>query len=259
MLTDVGLGLVAPFRGLAFTLARPALWPWVALPVALMVFAILGVTWGVWTWTPGAFAAAFPPPGPGLLASLYWAAVAYVMLVLFVAGVVVAWAASTVLATPFYDVLAANVEAAVNDRPEPPLTLSLLLGDAARSIAHTFLASLLFGAGSFALLLVGFVPVVDLLVPFAELGLAALFVARELLDFPLSRRRLSFVEKLVFFRAHFWAFAGLGAVSTVLLCVPVLNFVSMPAAVVGATLLVVQLESAAGRASAASERPSVRT
>ena len=181
-------------------------------------------------------------PDGGLLFGLWWGLVGYVMLVLFAAGAVVAWAASTLLATPFYDVLAERVEAEVTDHTPPRLTVAIALGDAGRSIAHTLLAGLLFAGASSLLALLALVPVLDVLVPFAELGLTALFVARELLDFPLSRRRLPFGDKLAFFWAHLGPFAGLGAVATALLWVPVLNLIVMPAAVVGATLLVVRLE-----------------
>lgn len=222
--------------------ARTTLWPWIAVPAALMGVGITGVAWWVWTWTPAAFAAVLPPPDNGLLFALYWGMIGYVMLVLFAAGAVVAWAASTLLATPFYDVLAERVEAELLDQEPPRLTLEVALGDAARSIAHTLLGGALFAVASTMIGLLAMVPVVDMLVPFAELALTALFVARELLDFPLSRRRLSFQAKLVFLWAHLGPFAGLGAIATALLWVPLLNLVVMPAAVVAATLLVVRLE-----------------
>ena len=236
-------GVSVLFEGLRFLAARTALWPWVALPAALMGVGVFSVAWWVWTWTPAAFAAVLPAPDGGLLFGLWWGLVGYVMLVLFAAGAVVAWAASTLLATPFYDVLAERVEAELLDREPPALTVELALGDAARSIGHTLLAGALFGLASALVALLALVPFVDVLVPFAELGLTALFVARELLDFPLSRRRLAFGDKLAFFWAHLGPFAGLGAVATALLWVPVLNLIVMPAAVVGATLLVVRLDA----------------
>jgi CysZ protein len=243
VLVRFGVGFAAPFRGAAFLAARPVLWCWVGLPVALMAAGVVFAAWFVWTQLPGLVMAFAPPPSGGPFVGLWFGLLLVLMGLAFVVAVVVIGSAATVLATPFYDVLADRVEAEVRGEPPPPVTLDVVLRDAARSIAHTVLALALYAAAIGILGVLGLVPGVDLVVPVLGGAVTATFLARELLDVPLARRRAGFGAKLAYLWRHFAAFEGLGLAATLLLWVPLLNFLSMPMAVVGATLLYCRLEA----------------
>lgn len=241
-LARFGTGATYPFRGLGFLARRPHLWGWIAVPVTLLVGMLVTAAWLVLRYVPLVLGAVVAPPANAGLAFFWWLAAVLLMLVLFAAAAVVLWAVSSLLATPFYDALAERVEHEVLGESAPYASWSVVLGDAARSIAHTLLALALYVALSAVVFAIGFVPAVGaVLSPVLGAIVTATFVARELLDVPLARRRLGFGAKLAYLRRHLALFEGLGFTAMLLLWVPLLNFVSMPIAVVGGTLLYCRL------------------
>jgi uncharacterized protein involved in cysteine biosynthesis len=60
----------------------------------------------------------------------------------------------------------------------------------------------------------------------------------------LSRRQLGFRAKVDFMQAHSRATLGLGASTAVLLRIPLLNVLMLPMGIVGATLMVLEVEDA---------------
>jgi len=68
-------------------------------------------------------------------------------------------------------------------------------------------------------------------------GATVWFVGQELMDVPLSRRRMSLRDKLGVLRDHRASVAGLGGVTALALLIPLANLVVMPIAVLGASLL----------------------
>jgi CysZ protein len=236
------------FHGFRHLWQRPRLWIWAAIPIALMVGLVIGsflltfsaVPWlmaHLWAW----------PGGPGLgraLGRTVWIVVAAVLaFAVFAASVVIFWALSSLFATPFYDMLAEKVEQELLGIEQPPTPWIAIFSDAGQSVSHTLLALVLYG------LAVGFVALVELMPGIGTvlgtlLGVVvtAMFLASEVLDTPLARRRVSFATKIRFQARHFALFQGFGTAAMVLLAVPGVNFLSMPVAVVGGTLLYCRLE-----------------
>jgi CysZ protein len=236
-----GAGFAAPWHGAGFLIRRPNLWPWMIVPVVLLTIGLVAAAWVAWWLAPVLIGGIWPRPTGGAY-NLWRALVIVLGFLVFGVAAIVAWALSTVLATPFYDQMAERVEREVLGLPESPFDWRVALGDAWQSIVHTLLATALYVAISAVLFLLGLVPVVgSVLAPIGEIVLTTTFLARELLDMPLARRRVSFGAKLRYLWRHFALFEGLGASSALLLWIPLLNFVSMPIAVVGATLLYCRL------------------
>jgi CysZ protein len=75
------------------------------------------------------------------------------------------------------------------------------------------------------------------------LSFTALFLSREMMDGPMSRRRYRFRRKLRIVRSQLPLMLGFGMACAGLLWVPLLNFVFMPVSIVGGTLLFLTIES----------------
>ncbi len=149
---------------------------------------------------------------------------------------------ANVIAAPFNGLLAARVErmiapAGVPPRPTPEPTwqelllsplgeLNKLLYCIGWAIPLVLLSSLSF-----------FVPVIAPAVSVLWWLFGAWMLTLEYADYPLSRRGLTFREQRRLLRRHWPPALGFGGAVLLLTLIPVLNFLAMPAAVIGATLL----------------------
>jgi CysZ protein len=240
-------GALAPARGARWLLEHPSLWRWVALPIALTVGSILAALGLTWRYADDLLALWWPQPDGGL--AVVWAVVYGVFVVsLFVASTAFLWILGHIVAGPLYDRLAAEVEASLVQTGDEPFDWSVAIGDAAQSFVHSILgltAYILFAA---PLLLINLVPVFgSLLYALGGFSLTSLFLARDLLDVPLSRRRMTFLQKVDYLRDHLWLGLGLGAGTTLLLLVPLLDLLVLPCSVLGGTLLFLAIEVEEGR------------
>ena len=131
---------------------------------------------------------------------------------------------------------------------EAPFAWSVAIGDAAQSFVHSILGLTAYILLAAPLLLVNVVPVVgSVLYAVCGFSLTSLFLARDLLDVPLSRRRMSFLHKVDYLRDHLWLCLGLGLGTTMLLLVPLLDLLVLPCSVLGGTLLFLAIELEEGR------------
>ena len=81
------------------------------------------------------------------------------------------------------------------------------------------------------------IPGVNVLAPLFWFVFGAWTLAVQFADYPAENRNLPFAETLARLRSRRWAALGFGACATVALAVPLLNFLLVPVAVVGGTLL----------------------
>lgn len=244
-----GLGLLP--RAARLVGASPELRRLALVPILLMT-VLLGVAIAV-TLTQGPDLVGTLLPWPargGLLGTAargaWWVGSAALLLLVLMALALLAWVLGNVLASPFHDRLSERLEGLLRpDVPARALGLQAAVGDILQGLAHSGLAVVLWVACSCPLVLLEGVPLVGpILHTLASLGLAALFLAREVLDFSASRRRATFLDKLGTVRDHAPLALGLGLGTLALLAVPVLNLLSMPVAVAAGTLLYVELEAA---------------
>lgn len=239
------LGMSYPLRGTRFLLRHTHLWPWAAAPLLLTIWAIFGALWVAVGLSDDALHLFWPRPDPGeVMQTALWQLLARsIGLLVFVVSAVVLWVAGNMIASPFWDVLAEKSERLLLDRPEAPFDWRIALADAWMSIRHSALALLLYVLIMGPLLLLNLIPGLGtVLYTLLSWTITVLFVARELMDVPLSRRRTPFVAKLVWIRQHRQVVAGLGTTCTLMLAVPGVNLFVMPLAVMGATLLYCHLD-----------------
>jgi CysZ protein len=244
-----GLGLLP--RSLHWMLTRPTLWPYLALPIALTTALILGALAATWAWGTDVTTTFLPPPSTegwmGALALTLWkVSNGVVHLALFLGLSILSWFLGNALAAPFYELLSARVEGLVRGvELDEPFTLAQALRDVAQSLAHTTACLALWAALACPITALNLVPLAGQAVAFvAGLGVSGFFVAREALDHPMARRRMTLRRKLGLCWDHLATVEGLGVGITALLAIPFANFLSMPAAAIAGTLLYLDLQDA---------------
>lgn len=151
-----------------------------------------------------------------------------------------------IIAAPFNDALSEHVEEWRSGKPVSGGGLRALMGDVGRSVGlesaklaiyatimmPLFLLSLLVpGVGAVLYSGIGF-------------GLTIFYLALDYIDWPASRRGLDARARFGWVRGHVGVALGFGLGAWVLLFVPVLNLLLMPAAVCGGTLLYLDVEAA---------------
>lgn len=164
--------------------------------------------------------------------------------VLWLLGIFVLFALSSVIASPFNDALSEAVERLEAGTEAPPFTLRTLLRDLLRTLVVEAGKLLLYLGLVGPLFLVGlFVPAVAAVVGPLAFVLTALYLALDYVDWPLARRNQPAGARLRLLRRRFAPLLGFGAGVWMCLYVPLLNLFFMPAAVAGGTLLFLDLEA----------------
>lgn len=136
---------------------------------------------------------------------------------------------------PFYERIWRDIEARLGDAPSDDTTFWTGVGRGLRSFVSLTAISLLLGIGLFAL---GLVPVVGAPLSIAVgavLGGNAL--ALELTGYAMDARGVGVRERRRLLRERRARTLGFGMVTYLMFLVPILSVVTMPAAVVGATIL----------------------
>jgi CysZ protein len=241
-------GFRYPLAGLRHLVGNPRLWPYVVVPVFLTILMIGGAAWLAWTQGPAALELAWSQPtgegAAGSVALIAWnIALVVIRLLLFVLGAVAFYAIGGLVAIPFNDFLSQAVEESLLGGRNEPFTWGLFISDIRMSLGHSLLGLFLYVAVMIPVLLLNVIPVAGS-VASTVLGWSAtvVFLAREMLDGPLSRDRLPFGVKLTVLKSNKATMAGFGSATAAMLWVPGLNLFSIPCAVVGGTLLYCQLK-----------------
>jgi CysZ protein len=224
-------------RGWRLAFAGGGLTAWVLTPALLTAAVTAGGTWATWHYL-GAW---LDRHGGGHGLGGWLATIVLAVVALLTAYAL--YAASCVLATaPFAGVLSERAEHHATGTPVPPqpwgraIALSLRgVGQALLGvIAYLTIALVLFVVHSLALPLAP-------LVWAASLIQAALFFAFDAFNEPLHRRGARFGDKWRFIGAHLAESLGFGLIVAVVMMVPLVSVVVAPVAVVGGTLLYLEL------------------
>ncbi|HET7292858.1 MAG TPA: EI24 domain-containing protein [Vicinamibacteria bacterium] len=217
--------------GFLFLVRKPRLLPLAAVPALLAVFCLAGgLAAGLYAG-PTVEAALTPAPGRAssvvvaLLAASAWLAT-------LTAALALGLASALLLAAPVLDQLSKETErVATGASSDAGRGLSWEVRESLRS-------ALYFLAAAPLVLVVGMVPIVG-----PPLG--ALWAARalsfQLTEPSLARRGLGFGERRAWHRAWRPESVGFGLLALAVLIVPCANFALVPALIVGATRLVVEL------------------
>ncbi len=211
----------------------------VALPLAISTVLFGGAIW-LGASQLQRFSSVLQDALPSWLAWLHWLLWPLFVLVALVAFFFAFTLLANLIAAPFNGLLAERVtqlaQAATEPRPAPPPATSswrdLLLSPL------TELRKLLYYALWFIpLLVLAFFPVTTVVAPVLWAASGAWMLAQEYASYPLDQRGLSFREQRQLLRRYWPLTLGFGGMTLVLTLIPGCNFLVMPAAVIGATLM----------------------
>ena len=245
-------GVAYLVRGVVL-LTQPAIRRFVLIPLLLN-----GILFGLGIWYAyGWFQALLSWVNdllPSWLAWLQWLFVPVFIVAVVVTLFLTFALVANMLAAPFNGLLAEQVEFHLTGTfpAEEPMGWKMLLlqtpsliGNEAQKIFYA-----LIWAAPLVLLL--FVPVINVAVPFLWLIYAAWMLAIEYLDFPMGNRGMTGKQVRHFARQRRLVCLSFGGAVLLMTTLPFLNFLAMPAAVAGGTVLWVEQAPRAPRAPRAS-------
>jgi CysZ protein len=235
------VGAQCALRGLS-SLTKPGIRQYVVIPLLINTLVFTGALWWATTalapliggWVEAA--TAWLPDWLNWLASILVA----LLWLIFGAGALVAvfYTFSTIanlLASPFNGLLAEKVEhlhtGTVSD------TGISIWREIAVAPAQEIRKMLYFLVWAIPFLILFLIPGINIAAPFLWAAFSAWMLSLQYVDYPLGNRGLRFVEQRAMMRNNRQLSLGFGAVVLVLTMIPVVNFVAMPAAVIGATYL----------------------
>ncbi len=170
---------------------------------------------------------------PAFLHYLYYPMLIGSGLLVVIAGVFVAYLGQSILAVPFYSLLADRTLAPLNMKTEVPFEWRRWLRNSLRMLRISLMKTALFLTLGVILFAVSFVPVVNVVAVFGTL----LILAFDLLDFSFESLHYSFRQRLAYVARHKRMWAGMACGLGLTLLIPGLTLVIAPGAVVGAALL----------------------
>ena len=222
-------------EGLRLVLS-PGLRLFVILPVTVNLLLFIGLIY-LAVRQFGGWVDAFMPSLPDWLAFLE-----YILWPLFVTLVVLMvfftfTMLANIIAAPFNGFLAEKVEmVARGEDSSPPFSWAELLAMLPRTIGREARKLAYFAPRALALLILSFIPVINLAAAPLWLLFGTWMMAVQYIDYPADNNKMSWAEMMAWLRQRRWQSLSFGAVTYAALLVPVLNLLIMPAAVAGATL-----------------------
>ncbi|MEJ2202140.1 MAG: sulfate transporter CysZ [Desulfuromonadaceae bacterium] len=232
-------GFFTLFRGARFVQQHPGLLKYVLIPFLINLVVFSGsVYFGLDFFN--AKVIHLIPQGE----AWYWALLYYFLWVLavLVTAIVVFFLFTVIgnlIASPFNDLLSEKTERMLTGvMREEPFSLRTFGRDAVQTLMVELKKLSLFVILMLCLLLLNLIPVVgSLLYSVLAVMLTLFFLVVEYLGFVFSRKKLDFGEQRRYIFSRKTTMLGFGVGVMTLLAVPFLQFICIPVAVIGATLL----------------------
>lgn len=154
---------------------------------------------------------------------------------------------ANLIAAPFNGFLAEKVEVVLRGTDDfPPFSLSELGAMVPRTIGRELRKLGYFLPRAVLLLVLTFVPLINLLAIPLWLLFGVWMMAIQYIDYPADNNKLGWNEMLAWLREKRWQSLGFGGAVYLALLVPFVNILVMPAAVAGATLFWVRERARTG-------------
>ncbi len=151
------------------------------------------------------------------------------------------------IAAPFNGLLAERVEERLRGRVKnPPLQLTQVLSTFIPALISELNKIMYFALRALPLLILFLIPGVNIIASVLWMIFSAWILALEYADFPMGNHDIKFAEQRVLLQKKRFMVWGFGAAILLLLMIPIVNFLAMPTAVVGATVMWVEEFDQAG-------------
>jgi CysZ protein len=235
-------GFAYPFRALGYMLRRPGLWRYALLPVLVTATVLVALLAALMTWGDRISGWIWARPEDWYWLLLWYPFHVLVLLLLFALGAVTV---PGLVSSPFNKALSKRIEQTETGEKVEGQGLKAFfkglpgtLADELRKIAFLLGVHLV-------ILLLNLVPVAGhILYPAVAWSWTVLWLAAGYLAFSLSRHRRPFLDTPRTVRKNLMACAGFGSGVFLMLLVPLLNVLFVPVAVIGGTLLYLDLDRA---------------
>jgi CysZ protein len=239
MISDITKGAVCLGRGFQI-IWQPGVRLYVVMPLVINIVLFAGLIWfGYEQFSP--LVDKLVSYVPGFLDFLRW--IIWFTISIFTAIVVF------FTFTPIANIVAAPFNALLSEKIEARLTGKAIISNSSFiKMVHDSVLSQLrklvyILLWSVALLLISFIPVINFVSPFLWVIFGSWLLSLEYLDYPMGNHELDFKREKQILAARKGLALGFGGSVMALTSIPLLNFIVMPVAVAGATVLwVEQLE-----------------
>ncbi|MFQ5579917.1 MAG: sulfate transporter CysZ [Nitrospiria bacterium] len=145
------------------------------------------------------------------------------------------------IGAPFNGLLSEAVEEYLSCRPaKEEMGLKRMIAGLGPVLISEFRKIIYFLSRGLPLLMLFFIPLLNILAPFIWVGFSAWMLALEYADYPMGNHGILFVEQRTRLKEKRLIVLGFGGATLILLMIPFLNFIAMPTAVAGATLMWVE-------------------
>lgn len=235
-------GPLATLRGAKLLFGNPALIPLALVPALLTCLVSFVGVWLAIAYGDNVFALIWPDEPEGTFLGILWAIGAWFVRALATIAVlfVTPWLVMLV-GLPLCGPLAERADELLGGRSVD----GSLLGDISASIRSTVGMTIVGLVGGIALFFLGLIPgLAAFTAPFTIFVWTPLFLAFDLFDPALSRRRFGFRRKLGAVASSPVSALSVGLMGTLLLAVPIVNLIGLPIAVLAGVSAVRRLEDA---------------
>ncbi len=143
---------------------------------------------------------------------------------------------ANIIAAPFNGILSERVEQMLGGYEVADESLKELLAIIPQSIGREFAKLAYYIPRVILLLILSFIPGINLFAPFFWFVFGAWMMAIQYCDYPMDNNKVTFKQMLVLLKKKRLTSLGFGSVVQVAMMIPILNFIMMPVAVIGATI-----------------------
>lgn len=155
---------------------------------------------------------------------------------------------ANIIAAPFNGFLAEKVEVVLRGTDDfPPFSWAELAAIVPRTLSRELRKLGYYLPRALGLLVLSFIPGVNLIAAPLWLVFGVWMMAIQYIDYPADNHKMSWQDMLAWLRSKRWASLSFGGVVYLVLLIPVVNVLMMPAAVAGATLFWVRERGEAGK------------
>ncbi|MBN1960787.1 MAG: EI24 domain-containing protein [Deltaproteobacteria bacterium] len=255
IITQLIRGALYPIDGLRF-IVKQRLWHLAAAPtligsalfIILCVISFMFLLPHVSGWVADISAWAADSFWLSIVAILIrWLMWFIAIVLVLVVNVLLLMMIGQVLASTFLDILSERIETLILGSPSAPVTFQRMKTTVFLAIADLGWSLVYWCLFNLPILIIGLAapPVAAVL----SIMTSALLVAQEFVGLSLARRLVPFRQRWRWLRGHRLLCLGFGSTCMLLFAIPLLNFMLLPIAAVGGTLLFCDIEAAKRSAS----------